>query len=134
MTLISGLRLTGVVAPLAFPGVTDSPAFESSVEQALALQLRAGDVVIWDNLKPHQAAGACRAVEGARAILMPLPPSSPDLSPIEEMFSKVKGWLRSAAARTTEAVYDAMGAVLRAVCPEDILGWFKSCGLCATQG
>ena len=119
---------------MAFAGATDTPAFESYVEQALAPQLRPGDVVIWDNLKPHQAAGARHAVEGARASLMPLPPYSPDLTPIEEMFSKVKGWLRSAAARTTEAVSDAMGAALRAVCPEDILGWFKSCGLCATQG
>src|SRR5512135_3243886 len=87
-----------------------------------------------DNLKPHQAAEARRAVEGTGAILRALPPYSPDLTPIEEMWSKVKGGLRSAAARTTEAVYDAMGAALRAVCPEDILGWFKSCGLCATQG
>jgi transposase len=134
VTLISGVRLSGVVAPLAFPGATDTPAFESYVEQALAPQLRPGDVVIWDNLKPHQAAGARHAVEGAGASLMPLPPYSPDLTPSEEMFSKVKGWLRSAAARTTEAVYDAMGAALRAVCPEDILGWFKSCGLGATQG
>src|SRR5512135_1780563 len=125
VTLISGMRLSGVVAPLAFAGATDTPAFESYVEQALAPPLRPGDVVIWDNLKPLEAAGAR---------LMPLPPYSPDLTPIEEMFSKVKGWLRSAAARTTEAVYDAMGAALRAVCPEDILGWFKSCGLCATQG
>ena len=134
MTLIAGLRLSGVVAPLAFEGATDTPAFEGYVAQALAPQLRPGEVVIWDNLKPHQAAEARRAVEGTGAILMPLPPYSPDLTPIEERWSKVKGWLRSAAARTTEAVYDAMGAALRAVCPEDILGWFKSCGLCATQG
>src|SRR5512143_514750 len=133
-TLISGVRLSGVVAPLAFPGATDTPAFASYVEQALAPPLRPGEVVIWDNLQPHQAAGARHAVEGAGASLMPLPPYSPDLTPIEEMFSKVKGWLRSAAARTTEAVYDARGAALRAVCPEDILGWFKSCGLSATQG
>ena len=63
----------------------------------------------------------------------PLPPYSPDYSPIEEMYSKVKGMLRSAAARTTEAVYEAMGVALRAVCPSDIRGWFRHCGLCATQ-
>jgi transposase len=73
-------------------------------------------VVIWDNLKPHHAAGARRAVEGAGALLMPLPPSSPDPTPIAERFSKVKGGLRSAATRTTEAVYHAMSAALRAVC------------------
>lgn len=134
VTLIAGLRLSGVVAPWAFEGATDTPAFESYVTQALAPQLGAGDVVIWDNLKPHRAAAARRSVEEAGAVVMPLPPYSPDYDPIEEMWSKVKGFMRSAAARTTEAVYEAMGAALRAVCPSDILGWFKSCGLCATQG
>jgi transposase len=134
VTLIAGLRLSGVVAPLAFQGATDTTTFEGYVAQALVPQLRPGDVVIWDNLKPHQAAEARRAVKEARAELVPLPPYSPDLTPIEEMFSKAEGLLRSAAARTTATVYDAMGAALRAVCPGDILGWFKSCGLCATQG
>jgi transposase len=133
VTLICGLRLSGVVAPLAFEGATDAPAFESYVEQALAPQLRSGDTVVWDNLKPHQSCAARRSVEGAGAVLMPLPPYSPDYVPIEEMWSKVKGFLRSVAARTTEAVVEAMGAALRTVSPGDILGWFKSCGLCATQ-
>jgi transposase len=134
VTLIAGLRLAGVVAPLAFVGAVDTATFEGYVKGALVPQLRRGDVVIWDDLKPHQAAEARRAVEGAGATLVPLPPWSPDLTPIEGMYSKVKEFLRSAAARTTEAVYDAMGAALRAVCPKDILGWFQSCGLCATQG
>jgi len=69
----------------------------------------------------------------AGASLMLLPAYSPDLTQISEMFSKLKGWLRSAAARTTEAVYKAMGAALRAVCPADIRGWFSSYDLCATQ-
>jgi transposase len=133
VTLIAGLRRSGVVAPLAFEGATDTPTFEGYVAQALAPQLRSGDVVIGDHLKPHQAAAARRAVEPTGAQLVPLPPYSPDLTPIEEMFSKLKGFLRSAAARTTEAVDEAMGAALRTVCPEDIRGWFKSCGLCATQ-
>jgi transposase len=133
MTLISGLRLSGVVAPLAFEGATDAPTFEGYVRRVLAPRLRRGDVVVWDNLKPHESAGARRAVEGAGARLLPLPPYSPDYTPIEEMYSKVKGLLRSAAARTTDAVYDAMGVALRAVCPSDIRGWFKHCGLCATQ-
>jgi transposase len=133
MTLISGLRLSGVVAPLAFEGATDGPIFERYVERVLAPRLRRGDVVVWDNLKPHESAGARRAVEGAGARLLPLPPYSPDYTPIEEMYSKVKGMLRSAAGRTTDAVYDALGVALRAVCPSDIRGWFKHCGLCATQ-
>jgi transposase len=133
MTLISGLRLSGVVAPLAFEGAIDAPTFEGYVKRKLVPFLRRGDVVVWDNLKPHESAGARRAVEGAGARLLPLPPYSPDFTPIEEMYSKVKGDLRTAAARTTEAVYDAMGVALRAVCPSDIRGWFKHCGLCETQ-
>ena len=118
---------------MAFEGATDAPTFEGYVKQSLAPQLRPGDVVIWDNLKPHKVAEARRVVEGAGATLIPMPPYSPDLSPIEEMWSKVKGALKSLAARTTEGIYDAMGIALRSVCREDILGWFKSCGLCANQ-
>ena len=83
--------------------------FESYVEQVLVPQLRAGDVVIWDNLKPHKAKAVVSAVEDAGAQFMPLPPWSPDMTPIEEMFSKVKGALRSIAARTTETVTAAIG-------------------------
>jgi transposase len=133
VTLVSGLRLSGVVAPLAFEGAMDAATFEGYVRRALVPRLGAGDVVVWDNLKPHESAGARCAVEGVGANLVPLPPYSPDYTPIEEMYSKVKGILRSAAARTTDAVYEAMGMALRAVCPSDIRGWFKHCGLCATQ-
>jgi transposase len=133
MTLSCGLRLSGVVAPLAFEGAIDAATFESYIKHQLGPCLRRGDVVVWDNLKPHESAGARRAVEGAGARLLPLPPYSPDYSPIEEMYSKIKGILRTAAARTTEAVYDALGVALRAVHPSDIRGWFKHCGLCATQ-
>jgi transposase len=96
------------------------------VERALAPQLRRGDVVIWDNLKPHQARAAVEAVERAGASVVPLPPWSPDLSPIEEMFSKLEGAPRSAAARTKEAVYAAIGAASHDVTPQDISGWFQS--------
>ena len=133
VTLISGLRLSGVVAPLAFEGAMDATTFEGDVRKELAPRLGAGDVVVWDNLKPHESAGARRAVEGVGACLLPPPPYSPDYTPIEEMYSKVKGLLRTAAARTTETVYEALGVALRAVCPSDIRGWFKHCGLYATQ-
>jgi transposase len=130
VTLISALRLSGVVAPLAFEGATDTPAFQTYVAQALVPQLQPGDVVIWDNLKPHQDAEVKQLIEQAGAELVPLPPYSSDLTPIEELWSKVKTILKSAAARTTEALYDAMGAALRSVRPEDILGWFRFCGWC----
>ena len=130
VTLISALRLSGVMAPLAFEGATDAPAFQTYVAQVLAPQLQPGDVVIWDNLKPHQDAVVKQLIEQAGAELVPLPPYSSDLTPIEELWSKVKTVLKSVAARTTEALYEAMGAALRSVRPEDILGWFRFCGWC----
>src|SRR5437588_178049 len=87
-------------------------------------ELRPGDVVIWDNPQPHLSEDAVEAVEAAGARVVPLPPYSPDLTPIEEMFSKVKGAMRSAAARTTETVYAAFCSALHDVTPDDIAGWF----------
>jgi len=133
VTLTCGLRLSGVTAPLAFPGATNTEIFETYVEEVLVPQLRAGDVVIWDNLKPHQSEEAIEAVEAAGAHVEPLPPWSPDLTPIEEMVSKVKGAMRSAAARTTEAVYGAFASALHAVTPEDIAGWFQHRAVYAMQ-
>jgi len=129
LTLISGMRLGGVVAPVTFPGATDTEAFQTYAEVVLAPQLRPGDVVIWDNLKPHKNRQVVAAVKRVGARVLAAPPWSPDLSPIEKMFSKVKGALRTLAARTTENLVRAMGAALDRVCPKDILGWFRSCGL-----
>src|SRR4051812_42955500 len=133
VTLICGLRLAGGTAPVVFRGATDTPVFRSYVEQVLVPELRAGDVVIWDNLQPHKAQGVVAAVERAGARVVPLPPSSPDLSPIEEMFSKVKGALRSAAARSVSAIYAAIGPALHEVSQRDVLGWFQSRAAYAMQ-
>src|SRR3954452_19668394 len=124
ITLTCGLRLSGVTASLAFPGATNTDVFEAYVQDVLVPELKPGDVVIWDNLKPHESEEAIAAVEAAGARVVPLPPWSPDLTPIEEMVSKVKGAMRTAAARTTEAVYAAFGSALHDVTPEDIAGWF----------
>jgi len=133
VTLICGLRLSGVTAPVVCQGATDTPAFESYVEQVLVPELQPNDVVIWDNLQPHKAAAVVAAVEQAGARVVPLPPSSPDLTPIEEMFSKVKGALRSAAARSTVAITAAIGSALHDVSQQDILGWFQSRAAYAMQ-
>jgi transposase len=125
VTLISAVRGSGVVASLAFPGATDRPAFETYVEKVLVPELREGDVVVWDNLSPHQSASARAAIEAVKARVEPLPVYSPDLSPIEEMFSKVKEGLRSIAARTVDGVMAAMGQVLRKITHQDVLGWFR---------
>jgi transposase len=133
VTMLSGMRLSGVVAPWVFGGATDSAAFETYVTEVLAPELQPGDMVVWDNLQAHKSAAAVRAVEAAGATVKPLPPHSPDLTPIEKLWSKVKGRLRSLAARTVRRVYRAVGIALREVTPQDIRGWFQSCGLCPTQ-
>lgn len=134
LTMIAALGLDGVRAPLAFPGAADSAAFLTYVEDVLVPELREGDVVVLDNIKPHQAAGVAEAIEGAGASVLPLPPYSPDYTPIEEMFSKVKGVLRQVEARMKAELYEALGEALKRVSAEDILGWFRHAGLCATHG
>jgi transposase len=125
VTLIAGARLSGVTAPFAFAGATDQPAFRAYAQQVLAPAVGPGDVVVWDNLQPHKDAAAIRAVEEAGAVVVPAPPWSPDLMPIEEMFSKVKEVLRSLAGQTTDALYAALAASLDQVTPQDIRGWFQ---------
>jgi transposase len=125
ITLTCAIRLSGVTAALAFPGATNADRFTSYVEEVLVPELSPGDVVVWDNLTSHQVEEAVEAVEEAGARLVRLPPWSPDLTPIEEMVSKVKGAMRSAAARTTEAVYAAFASALHDVTLDDIAGWFQ---------
>ncbi|WP_256386140.1 transposase [Singulisphaera sp. GP187] len=119
--------------PDCLQGATDTATFEAHVEQALAPQLHPGDVVIWDNLKPHKAKSVVKAVKGVGEKMIPLPPSSPDYSPLEEMFSKVKGSLKSAAARTTDTLTTAIGRGLSEAAQQDIIGWFKSRATYAMQ-
>jgi transposase len=124
VTLVSGLRTAGVVAPIAWVGAMDQAAFQAYVEQALVPELQPGDVVVWDNLAPHKNPAVIAAVEAVGARVEPLPVYSPDLTPIEEMFSKTKEFLRSVAARTTTTVIAAMGKALDCVTQSDIVGWF----------
>ncbi|MGH7215532.1 MAG: transposase, partial [Tepidisphaeraceae bacterium] len=96
---------------------------------AAALQaLRPGDVVVMDNLGAHKVSGVRQAIEWAGARLMYLPPYSPDLSPIEPCWSKVKGWLRTIAARTSVALGGAIGEAFAQVRADDLRGYFRHCG------
>ncbi len=133
-TVIAALGLDGVRAPLVLPGSTDATVFQTYVEQALVPELHAGDVVVFDNLKPHLSAGVTEAIERAGARVLPLPPYRPDSTPIEELFSKVKQGLRRAKARMKTELYETLGEVLKRVTSEDILGWFRHAGLCAAHG
>jgi transposase len=125
VTLITGMRTSGVVAPMALPGAVDRLVFQTYVEEALVPELRPGDVVVFDNLPAHKNPAVNAAIEAVGARVEPLPVYSPDLTPIEEMFSKTKSYLRTVAARTTDAVISAMGQALESVTQSDILGWFQ---------
>jgi len=127
-TLIAALRLEGQCAPMVLEGAMDGAAFLAWVQQVLVPTLKPGDIVIWDNLGAHQVAGVAAAIEGAGATLRPLPPYSPDLNPIEKMWSKVKEFLRRAKARSLRALLRAIKKALASVTAEDATAWFETCG------
>jgi len=128
ITLTAAVRLGGVGACLAFDGATDTACFETYVERCLVPALRPGDIVVMDNLSCHKTAEVARLIGSAGAEVRYLPAYSPDLNPIERMFSKLKAWLRSAAVRTVEGLFGALGDGLRTVTERDILGWFRHSG------
>jgi transposase len=132
-TVIAAVGLDGVKAPLVFPGATDTTAFQNYVDQVLTPELNPGDVVVFDNLKPHLAAGVTASIKNARAKVLRLPPYSSDYNPIEELWSQFKGQLRQIAARTRESLYNAVGEALDHVTVQDIIGWFNHSGLYATR-
>ena len=130
VTLTAAARLGGVPQPacLAFDGATNATCFGAYVEPCLVPVLRPGDVVIMDNLSCHKAAEVTRLIRSAQAEVRYLPAYSPDLNPIEMLFSKLEESLRSAATRTIDGLIIAMGDGLRAIRSSDILGWFGHCG------
>ena len=128
VTLIASLSTRGVGAATSVEGATDGAAFETYVEHFLAPTLKEGQIVVMDNLQVHKSARVRELIEGAGAEVLFLPPYSPDLNPIEEAFSKVKGILRRIGARTREALVEATGRALDAVSRRDAVGWFGHCG------
>ena len=132
-TMISAIRLTGVEAPMVIDGPMDAMVFRGYIERMLVPTLHAGDIVVMDNLSAHKAAGVREAIEAVGASLLYLPPYSPDLNPIEAMWSKVKQSLRGAAARSSRTLLTAIGDALRSVTLDDARGFFKGCGYIATQ-
>ena len=107
---------------------TDTDIFRAYVQCVLIPTLRPGDVVVLDNLSPHKNSETIRLIEQAGASVRFLPAYSPDLNPIEKMWSKVKEALRSAKARTQAALDDAIARAMASVTPADARGWFVSCG------
>ena len=127
-TMISSLRLNGSTACMALEGTTDTESFRAYVAAVLRPTLQPGDIVIMDNLSPHKSDPTLALITQAGAQVLFLPAYSPDLNPIEKMWSKVKGLLRGAEARTPADLITAIGHALARVTPQDALGWFASCG------
>jgi transposase len=132
-TLIAALSLEGMGAALILEGSANTTAFELYVEQVLAPSLRAGQIVVMDNLQAHKSARVKQAIEEKGCQLLFLPGYSPDLSPIEEAFSKLKTALRRAGARTREALEEAIAQALLTITAQDAQGWFQHCGYLLTQ-
>lgn len=127
-TLLSSMSVGGMGPSLAVDGPTDRAVFEAYLERVLVPSLRAGQVVVMDNLSAHKGERVKELIESRGCELLYLPPYSPDLNPIEEAFSKVKGLLRKAEARTRYALVEAMGRALSTVSARDARGFFEHCG------
>ena len=131
-TLAAGIRADGAVAPLALKGAMGAASFEAYVTQVLVPCLRPGDLVVLDRLQAHRGRAVARAVRRAGAGVWLLPPYSPDYNPIECLWPKVKGALRTAEPRTTEALWQALPPAVAAVTAQDCQHSFAHCGYHAT--
>jgi transposase len=127
-TFLAALRHDGITAPCVFDGAINGERFLAWVQQGLAPTLRRGDVVIMDNLPAHKVQGVREAIEGRRARLLYLPPYSPDLNPIEQAFAKLKALLRTAATRTVDALWHAIGQALDAFSPAECAHYLAHAG------
>jgi transposase len=127
-TMLSSMSLGGMGPTLAVGGATTAAVFEAYVEQVLAPSLRAGQVVVMDNLGAHRPKRVRELIEQRGCELLYLPSYSPDYNPIEEAFAKIKHLLRQAAARSKEALLDAIGAALSAVSAADAQSFFEHAG------
>ena len=127
-TLLTSMSAEGVGPSLAVEGTSTRPVFETYVEKVLLPSLQRGQIVVMDNLTAHKGDRIRELIESAGCELLYLPPYSPDLNPIEEAFSKIKGLLRKAGARSREALIEALGRALEAITSQDARGFFEHCG------
>jgi transposase len=126
--MISSVRLDGSTACMTIEGATDTAVFQAYVREILCPSLRPGDIVIMDNLSPHKNEQTGALIAAAGATVRFLPAYSPDLNPIEMMWSKVKALLRAAEARSPEQLQQAIAAALQRVSAQDAAYWFAACG------
>jgi transposase len=128
ISTLGALALDGVRAAWSLPGAVDGEIFLRFVRQALVPRLHPGDIVFMDNVATHKVAGVVEAIEAVGARVEYLPEYSPDLSPLENFWSKVKAILRGIGARNPEDLFAALKRAFAAVTLEDIVGWFIHCG------
>jgi transposase len=128
VTMLGALGVQGLHAVMTVDGATDTDVFRTYVRQVLGPMLTPGEIVVMDNLGAHKAVGVQQALARRGARLLYLPPYSPDLSPIEPCWSKVKTVLRKAKARTREALDMAITGALATITDADAHGWFRHCG------
>ena len=128
LTFVAGLRCDGIVAPCVFDRPINAVSFLAWVTKFLVPTLRRGDVVIMDNLSSHKAVAVRRAIRSAGALLMFLPPYSPDLNPIEQAFSKLKTLLRKENARTREQTEECIGTLLDRITAQECANYFRDAG------
>jgi transposase len=134
MTAVAAIRLDGLTASATMACPMDGQLFQRYVQEVLVPLLRPGDVVVMDNLSSHKHPRVRQLIESAGAVLLYLPPYSPDFTPIEMIWSKVKRLLRSAAARSIDALHETFGVAMDAVTTTDIRGCFRHCGYATTSG
>src|SRR5579872_6088227 len=128
LTLLSGLRLSGIQACMVIEGAVNTSVFETYVEQILCPVLQSGDIVVMDNLSCHKGTQVETLIHQRGATILWLPPYSPDLSPIEHAFSKLKTYLRQAKAQTLNTLIEAIIQGLSTITDIDAMGWFTNCG------
>lgn len=126
--MIGALGAEGSTALMVIEGATDAAVFRAYVKHVLVPTLHQGEIVVMDNLSSHKSSEIREMIQAAGAELWYLPPYSPDLNPIEKMWSKVKALLRGSKARGTEELYQAIRQALQKIKPQDARGWFESCG------
>jgi transposase len=129
LTILSALSLGGLLATMTIEEATDGDIFLAYLEQVLGPKLRPGDVVVMDNLSAHKVPGVEQLIQAAGAELLYLPPYSPDLNPIEKAWAKLKQLLRSAKARTAEALHQAIAELLPQITPQNAQAWFHHSGI-----
>ena len=127
-TFVAGLRSTGIIAPFVLDGPMTGEVFKAYVIQFLAPSLKPGDVVVMDNLSSHKVEGVREAIAAVGAHILYLPPYSPDLNPIEQLFAKLKALLRKAAARTREALWNTIGQLLEEFPPQECQNYITNSG------